>query len=199
MSIRMPRACTCGSANTWSSVLTGLQGTPERRQAVDPLAAVVLAPHDRPASARTARARCSTRRLLVAKRGSAASSARAGEARTISGTAQSLPTARMTKPSRARERLVGHDVGVLVAQAARHLAGEQVVGALVDQPGDLGVEQGDVDLLALAGGVAVPQGRQDRHGRVHAAHDVGDADADLHRRPSGSPVRLMIPPRPCAR
>ena len=41
MSIRMPRARTCGSAKTWSSVLTGPHGTPSARQSVDPLCVVL--------------------------------------------------------------------------------------------------------------------------------------------------------------
>ena len=75
--------------------------------------------------------------------------------------------------------LVGHDVRVLVALALGDLARGQVVEPLVDQPGDLGVEQRQVDLLASAGLVAVMQGGQDRGHGVHAAHDVGDADPDL--------------------
>src|SRR3546814_1635070 len=55
------------------------------------------------------------------------------------------------------------------------------VEPLVGQPGDLGVEQAEVDVLAEAGHATVVQRRQDRGHRVHAAHDVGDSDADLHR------------------
>ena len=82
---------------------------------------------------------------------------------------------------RGLEHAVGNDVRVLVAAPLRHLAGDQVVRSLVDQPGQLGIDQGDIDVLAPTGPVAVPQGRQDRGRRVHSAHDVGDADADLHR------------------
>src|SRR3546814_12914758 len=70
---------------------------------------------------------------------------------------------------------------MLAALALGDLAGGQVVEALVGEPGDLGVEQAEVDALAEAGHAAIVQRRQDRAYRVHAAHDVGDADADLHR------------------
>ena len=40
-----------------------------------------------------------------------------------------------------------------------HLAGYEIVDGLVGEPGHLGVQQGGVDPLALAGGVAMPQGR----------------------------------------
>ena len=43
--------------------------------------------------------------------------------------------------------LVGHDVGVAVAHAARRLARDQVVHRLVGKAGHLHVEQREVDVL----------------------------------------------------
>ena len=63
--------------------------------------------------------------------------------------------------------------------AGRHARG-QVIEALVGEPGHLGVEQRQVDELALAGSLAVMQGGQDGAAGVHAGHEIGDCDADLH-------------------
>src|SRR3546814_14274878 len=58
--------------------------------------------------------------------------------------------------------LVGHDVGMLAALALGDLAGGQVVEALVGEPGDLGVEQAEVDALAEAGHAAIVQRSEER-------------------------------------
>ena len=91
------------------------------------------------------------------------------------------PATQDQEPVGAGKNLVGRDVGVGIAHPARHHAADQVVHRLVHQPGDLGVEQGGVDMLALAGEVAVAQGGQDRAGGVHAGHHVGDGHAHLGR------------------
>ena len=84
-------------------------------------------------------------------------------------------------PVACRIGVVGHDGGMGIAPARRHIAVGEAGDALVDQPGDLGVEQGDVEMLALAGGAAVMQRGEDGVGGIHAAHHVGDADAGLGR------------------
>ena len=90
----------------------------------------------------------------------------------------------------AREGLVGGEVGVGVAHARRGDAGDEEVGRLVGQHGRLDVEQGDVDVLALAGGAGVQQGGEDGVGRVQAGEQVDHGDPDLHRFGPGGAVRL---------
>ena len=87
------------------------------------------------------------------------------------------------------KHLVGHDVLVGVADAARHLAADQVVGAQVGQHGHLGVEQCHVDLLAFAGFLGMTQRRQNTHRGVHAGHQVGHGHADFLR-PTAQVVAL---------
>ena len=66
-----------------------------------------------------------------------------------------------------------------VAHLDRDLAGDEVVEVLVAQHGDLGVEQGHVDILAFAGRLGMAQGRLNGDDRVKAGEDVGHRDADL--------------------
>ncbi len=84
-----------------------------------------------------------------------------------------------------REHLVRHGVGMRGAPAPRHRAREQVVQADVVEPAHLDVQQRDVDVLAVAGAIAVPERAEDRDPRVQPAHDVVDGDADLDGRPVG--------------
>ena len=76
-----------------------------------------------------------------------------------------------------RQRLVREDARVRVAHPVGHHAARDVRGAVVDQPGQRRRQQADLDVLALAGGVAVAQGGQDADDRVLAGHDVEDRDA----------------------
>ena len=79
--------------------------------------------------------------------------------------------------------LVGHDVGMGVADARRGaLAGDEVVHRLVGEHGDLRVEQRHVEMRALAGRVALAQRRQDADDGIDAGEDVGDR----RRRPSAA-------------
>mmetsp|Transcript_23836 Transcript_23836/g.43098 ORF Transcript_23836/g.43098 Transcript_23836/m.43098 type:complete len:334 (-) Transcript_23836:562-1563(-) len=84
-------------------------------------------------------------------------------------------------PIAGLERVIGHDVGMRVAAPIGHLTAGQKVTALVDQPCHLRVHEAQVDMLALARCIAVPQSRQNADGRIHAAHHIRDADAHLHR------------------
>ena len=79
------------------------------------------------------------------------------------------------------EHLVRDDVLVRVAGALRRDAGGEIAGAEIGEHRHLGVEQRHVDRLALAGGVAVAQGGEDRGHGVHAGEEIGDRDADLLR------------------
>ncbi len=80
-----------------------------------------------------------------------------------------------------RERLVGDDVGVRVAEAARGAAGDEVVHRLVGQHPDLGVEERHVDVLAGAGALAGDDRRLDGDHGVEPGEDVGEGDAALLR------------------
>src|SRR5512134_3002741 len=82
-----------------------------------------------------------------------------------------------------REYLVGHYVGMCVAKPAWRRARCEIVEALIDQPGHLGVQQAHVDVLALAGAIAVAKSGHYSNRYVKATDDVGDGDAYLHRWP----------------
>ena len=88
-------------------------------------------------------------------------------------------------PVGCRHDVVRHDIGMLVAYALGHVARGQIIEANIGKPGDLGIEQGEIDVLALARPVAVTEGGQDRGGRIHPAHDVGDSDPHFEGRPIG--------------
>ena len=79
------------------------------------------------------------------------------------------------------KHLVGHDVLVRVAGTLRRHAGDEVVGTQVRQHRHLRIEQGHVDVLALAAGVAVAQRGLDRDRGVQAGEQIGDGDADFLR------------------
>src|SRR5579875_1138826 len=74
--------------------------------------------------------------------------------------------------------LVGDDVGVGVAIALRLLTGNEMVGGDVAEQRDGRLDERDVDVLALAGQVAVVQGGEDGDGGVHARRDIGDRRAE---------------------
>ena len=79
------------------------------------------------------------------------------------------------------EALVRHDRRVGVAEAHRHLAGDEVVGCAVREPCQLGVEQRHLDVAARACRLGLAERGEDPDGRVHPRGDVGDRHADLHR------------------
>ena len=77
--------------------------------------------------------------------------------------------------------LIGHDIGVGVAETMRSGARGQVVHRLIGQHPDLGVEQRHIDMLPLTGALAVGQCRLDGDDRVEAGEDIDIGDADLLR------------------
>ncbi len=79
------------------------------------------------------------------------------------------------------EALVRHDRGVRVAEAHRHLAGDEVVGCAVREPRQLGVEQRHLDVAVPCRRLGLAERGEDADGRVDARRDVGDRHADLHR------------------
>ena len=46
------------------------------------------------------------------------------------------------------EHLIGHEIGMRVAHAARRMSGDEIVQRLIGEHADLGVEQRHVDLAA---------------------------------------------------
>ena len=68
-----------------------------------------------------------------------------------------------------------------IAKARGEFAIGQIVGAGIDQPCDLRVEQRDVDVLTFTRGVAVLQRRQNADAGIHARHHIRDAHTDFHR------------------
>ncbi len=86
---------------------------------------------------------------------------------------------------RTGEHLVGHQIGVSVAEPARRRPGGEVVHALVRGHRDRGVEKRQVDLLAPPGAVALGEGGLHRDHPVEPGEEIGDRDARLHRLPVG--------------
>ncbi len=86
--------------------------------------------------------------------------------------------------------LVGHDVGMVIAPALRHLVAEQIIRADVGQHRHLYIQQGHVDVLPLAAAVAVGEGGQNRHRRIHAGHQIDQGHAHLLRAAAGQIVAL---------
>ncbi len=79
------------------------------------------------------------------------------------------------------EVLVGNDVRMRIAHAARNAAADQIVRGLVRERCDLHVEQGQVDVLPLARSLAVGKGREDGGDGVQPGHHVRQGNADLER------------------
>ena len=60
-----------------------------------------------------------------------------------------------------RENLIGHDIGVRIADALGHLAGNEIIERLVRQHADGGIDQRGVNIAASAGLLALRQRGQD--------------------------------------
>src|SRR4028119_1956611 len=88
--------------------------------------------------------------------------------------------------SQAGAGRVGGGAGGAVAGPPLIRAGDEELLAAVGEPGEGGLEEGDLDAASLARLRAAPEGGQDRGGRVQAAHDVRYGDAYLR----GLAVRL---------
>src|SRR4029078_5457895 len=71
------------------------------------------------------------------------------------------------------EGLVGHDIGMGIAQALRRLAADQEIERLVGKHRNLGIEQSEVEILPLAGLVAVVEGVENADRGIKAGEHVG--------------------------
>ena len=74
-----------------------------------------------------------------------------------------------------------------VAESLWGDAGDRRLGPAVGQPGQLRIEQGNLDSLAFGATAYGIERGQDAVGGKHAGGQVGDRDADLHRRAVLSP------------
>ena len=83
-------------------------------------------------------------------------------------------------PVAGLERSVRDEVGMGAAHAAGRDAGQGVV-PLIDQRGQSGVPEGDVNSRAFAGLFPVVQGGKNRTDGVHSGHDVDPGNADFCR------------------
>ena len=90
----------------------------------------------------------------------------------------------------ARERLVRHDVRMRVAEARRRRAGHEVVEVHHRHHRDRRIEQAGVQMLALAGALAVRERGQDAGRREQACDQIGDRNARLLRSAAGHVVGL---------
>ena len=80
-----------------------------------------------------------------------------------------------------REHLIGHDIGMRIADALGLLAGDEEIERLVGEHADLGVDQRTVDQRAAAGLLALVQRCEHADHRIDAGHDVGDRHAGARR------------------
>ena len=86
--------------------------------------------------------------------------------------------------------LVGNHVRVGIAPAHRGLARCQIVAGHVGQHGHLNIEQGNIQMLALARAVFVCQRRQNRDGGMRTSEQVGNSDPRFLRPATGQTVAL---------
>src|SRR5665647_2281285 len=82
-----------------------------------------------------------------------------------------------------REFLVGHDVGMRIADALGDFFRDEIIEPLIGQHADGRIHQRGIDVTALAGLLALRQRGQDADHRIAAGEDVGDRHADAGRRP----------------
>ena len=80
-----------------------------------------------------------------------------------------------------------NDISVRIAEPVRVLARIEIFDGVIVEPGDLRLEQRQVDMLAHLGCVPVAQGGENTGRCMHAGHDVGDADAGFHGNARGLP------------
>lgn len=157
----------------------GPQGTPAAVSSSNQSSAVRVP--SGPDSASTSSSRCATRAVLVAKRGSSASS-RSAEPLTQGAELAVGADREDQRPVLGLEDLVRRDARVPVAHRARDDPRPEVGGGLVGERREERGEQGDLDALALAGALAVPEGGEDPEARVEAGDDVDEGDARLRPR-----------------
>ena len=79
------------------------------------------------------------------------------------------------------EGLVGNDVRMGVAKAARGGAADKVVQRLVGETGDADVEQAHIDMLALAGARRMHHRGKNGGGGIGAGQNIDKRHPDLHR------------------
>ena len=77
--------------------------------------------------------------------------------------------------------MIGCQIGVTVAEPARHITRCHPVHRLIGHDSHLGVEQCHVDVGAAAGAVPAVERSEDRHRAVHAREQIGHGDARLLR------------------
>src|SRR5260370_31746335 len=79
------------------------------------------------------------------------------------------------------ENLVGHDVGVRIADAPGHFAGNEIVEGLVRKHADLAVDESGIHQAAAARLLALDERGENADHRIDAGEDVGDRNAGALR------------------
>ncbi len=77
---------------------------------------------------------------------------------------------------RQRESLIGHDIGMRIADALGHLPGDEKIERLVGESPDLAVDQCGIHLAATAGASAFDERGENAHHRIDPSENVGDRD-----------------------
>ena len=80
-----------------------------------------------------------------------------------------------------RKHLIGRDVGMRIAHAARYLAGDEIIERLIGEHADGGIDQGGIDIAAAAGLFPPRQRREDADGRIDAGEQIRNRRAGAHR------------------
>src|SRR5262249_21314576 len=74
------------------------------------------------------------------------------------------------------ENLIGHDIGMRIADALGHLTGDEIIERLVSKDPDLAVDQRGIHLAATAGAPTFDERGENAHYRIDASENVGDRD-----------------------
>ena len=80
-----------------------------------------------------------------------------------------------------RKHLIGRDVGVRVAHAVRHLAGDQIIERLVGKDGDGRVDERGIDIAATPGFLPPRQRGENADHRIDAGENIGHRHAGAQR------------------
>ncbi len=178
----MPRWITCGSANTWSRSLIGPAGmvaASSLSKSSSRLNCAVSA-QSLPTSS-VAMGKPAFVVLVGRHRGElrrAEDAAQFDELRVVAGGDDDAAVG-------DGKLLIGHEIGMRIADALGHFAGHQIIERLERQRADGGIDQRGIDVTAAAGVLAPRQRGKDADRRIDAGENIGDRHADPHRRPVG--------------
>ena len=93
-------------------------------------------------------------------------------------------------PIRSRKGLIGHDIGMRVAQPLRGLPGGKIIERLIRQHADLHIHQGKIYPCSFASPVPTQKGGKNRGCGVHAGEQINHRHPHFHGASAGLVIRL---------